>query len=484
MQRADTIESWGNPIIKTPNLNNLVKEGTSFLKCYTPSPVCVSARCSLHYGLYPSNTGCYDNGPMKPDEEDSYVQQLSKAGYYTHSIGKCHFTPNPYELRGFHTREIQEEISKDPKRDDYLSDLFKFGYSHITDPHGVRGEMYYIPQVSQMPAELHPTNWVGEKSTEFIKRMEMKNNSWLLFSSFIHPHPPFALPAPWHKIYRSPDMPLPNVPQNTDTLLTSINKRQNRYKYRDQGLDNNLIKLIKAYYYGCISYVDFQIGKIIKTLKITNQLENTVIIFTSDHGEHLGDYNSFGKRSMHSTSSRIPLIVSFPGVFPKNVKITNPTSLIDIAKTCLALGGIKGYDNLYEGENLLEIAKGNSERKYVFSQWNKGKHAQYMCVSKSGLYFYSAEDDKEFYFNHLVDPNETENRAYLIGENQKVVKGMREQLLKHLKENNESSAFEEEEGRLLWKKHKCRSVYEDPQEGLIYQDHPWATTTLPFEDFQ
>ena len=484
MQRADTIESWGNPIIKTPNLNNLVKEGTSFLKCYTPSPVCVSARCSLHYGLYPSNTGCYDNGPMKPDEEDSYVQQLSKAGYYTHSIGKCHFTPNPYELRGFHTREIQEEISKDPEKDDYLSDLFKYGYSHITDPHGVRGEMYYIPQVSQMPAELHPTNWVGEKSTDFIKRMEMKNNSWLLFSSFIHPHPPFALPAPWHKIYRSPDMPLPNVPQNIDTLLTSINKRQNRYKYRDQGLDNNLIKLIKAYYYGCISYVDFQIGKIINTLKTTNQLENTVIIFTSDHGEHLGDYNSFGKRSMHSTSSRIPLIVSFPGVFPKNVKITNPTSLIDIAKTCLALGGIKGYDDLYEGEDLLEISKGNSERKYVFSQWNKGGYAQYMCVGKSGLYFYSAEDDKEFYFNHLVDPNETENRAYLIGENQKVVKGMREQLLKHLKENNESSAFEEEEGRLLWKKHKCRSVYEDPQEGLIYQDHPWATTTLPFDKFQ
>jgi len=107
-----------------------------------------------------------------------------------------------------------------------------------------------------------------------------------------------------------------------------------------------------------------------------------------------------------------------------------------------------------------------------------------MCVSKSGLYFYSAEDDKEFYFNHLVDPNETENRAYLIGENQRVIKGMRDQLLNHLKENNESSAFEEEEGKLLWKKHNCRPVYEDPQEGLIYQDHPWATTTLPFDKFQ
>ena len=162
---------------------------------------------------------------MKPDEED-FRHQLNKAVTSTHSIGKCHFTPNPYELRGFHTREIQEEISQDPKKDDYLNDLFKSGYSHITDPHGVRGEMYYIPQVSQMPPELHPTNWVGERSTEFIKKMELKHTSWMLFFElYTSSLSILLLPAPWHKIYRSPDMPLCPKYYNIH-FLTSINKNR------------------------------------------------------------------------------------------------------------------------------------------------------------------------------------------------------------------------------------------------------------------
>ena len=136
---------------------------------------------------------------------------------------------------------------------------------------------------------------------------------------------------------------------------------------------------------------------------------------------------------------------------------------------------------LLEGEDLLEIAKGNSKRKTVFSQWNRAEHAQYMCASENGLYFYSAEDNKEFYFNHLVDPNETENRAYLIGKNQEEVKKMRKQLLHHLKGNDENSAFEEKEGELIWKKYEKGSEYKDPQEGLIYQDHPWADKSANFE---
>ena len=107
MQRHDTIAALGNPIIKTPNLDRLVAEGTAFTNCYTPSPVCVSARCSLHYGLYPQNTGCYKNMPMQDDNGRSYAQRLTDAGYRTHSIGKKHFT-GP-SLRGYETRERQED---------------------------------------------------------------------------------------------------------------------------------------------------------------------------------------------------------------------------------------------------------------------------------------------------------------------------------------------------------------------------------------
>ena len=394
MQRADTINALGNPHIITPHLDRLVREGTSFTKCYTPSPVCVSARCSLQYGQYPHRTGVNENMPMKEDKDDSFVHYLTEAGYRTHGIGKCHFAPNSSDLRGFQTRETQEEIVGDPQQDDYLKDLFKAGYDHITDPMGVRGEMYYIPQVAQMPASLHPTQWIADRSIDFMNEQAKVDQPWYLFSSIIHPHPPFALPTPWHKLYRAPNMPLPLVPADVEALQTHINRTQNRYKYRDQGIDNNLMRLIKAYYYGCISFIDFQIGRMLKTLEETGQLDNTLIMFTSDHGEHLGDYNCFGKRSMHSTSSRVPMLTRFPESIPADKQVEQPTSLVDIATTCLDVAGVSTEGKELDGESLVALANYQSDRKFVYSQWNSGKDGQYLIAAEHANYFYSAADDK------------------------------------------------------------------------------------------
>ena len=110
MQRSDTINIHGNNVISTPSLNKLAEEGTSFLKCSSPSPVCISSRYAMHYGLYPSKTGIVDNQPMKKDSNKSFISLLKNNNYYTHSIGKCHFSPNPLALRGFNSREIQEEL--------------------------------------------------------------------------------------------------------------------------------------------------------------------------------------------------------------------------------------------------------------------------------------------------------------------------------------------------------------------------------------
>jgi len=101
MQRADTIHALGNPVIKTPNLDRLVKEGTAFTNCYSPSPVCISARCSFHYGLYPQKTGLYTNGMMPEDNGKSFQGLLSENGYKTRAIGKCHFTPDNLVMCGF-----------------------------------------------------------------------------------------------------------------------------------------------------------------------------------------------------------------------------------------------------------------------------------------------------------------------------------------------------------------------------------------------
>lgn len=478
MQRYDTIHALGNPVIQTPQLDRLVHEGTAFTTCMTPSPVCVSARYAMHYGIYPHRSGCNENMRMPEDKNNSFVYYLGEAGYRTHGIGKCHFTPDSHALRGFQSREKQEEITGQPEKDDYLQALFGAGYDHITDPHGVRGEMYYIPQTAQMPASLHPTQWIGDRSIAFIEEQQSSEQPWFLFSSIIHPHPPFALPAPWHKLYRAPDMPLPRVPQDFESLWTHINRTQNRYKYRDQGIDNNLMRLIKAYYYGCVSFIDYQIGRMLATLEQTGQLDNTLIIFTSDHGEHLGDNNCFGKRSMHATSSRVPMITRWPSRIPADRQTAQPCSLVDVSATCLDAAGISDKGGDMDGESLLKIANGDSDRAHVFSQWNEGNDGQYLIASESASYFYSAADDKEFYFDHIVDPEETRNRAYTRGPSQQQASDMKMQLLDFLKQHNVNYAYEEDGDSIQWKRYPRREFFNDPDYGLLYQDHPWAVDDI------
>ena len=477
MQRADTIHALGNPIIKTPNLDRLVNEGTAFTNCYSPSPVCIPARCCLQYGLYPQKTGLYVNGKMMDDNGLSYPEILGKNGYKTHAIGKCHFTPESLAMRGFQSRLIQEE-GIEAENDDYCKFLKENGFSDV-EPHGFRSEMYYIPQVSTLPAEVHPTQWIGDRSIDFIEENSSDEKPWMMFSSFIHPHPPLAPPKPWHKLYRAPEMPYPNVPDHPELLQTYINRYQNRYKYRDQGIDKNLVRTIKAFYYATISFVDYQIGRVIDSLEKTGQLDNTIIIFSSDHGEYLGDYNCFGKRNMHDASSKVPLIVRFPKRFAENEICNIPVSLIDIMPTILSAAKINNDEIELDGEDLSRIAKGETSREFVFSQFGSKQKGIYMIVSKDSKYFYSAADDKEFFFDKITDPRETHNYAGNPCYKEKQAK-FKNNLLNYLKSTNITDALEENNGILDWKKYpKLFGVSDNPDDDLLLQDDPRSIIKIP-----
>lgn len=473
-QRADTIHALGNPIIKTPNLDRLVGDGVAFTRAYTPSPVCVAARCSMIYGQYPLHTGCHDNMPMPVDSRVSFMGALTEAGYRTHGIGKCHFAPDRAALRGFQTRESQEELVASPDEDDYLKYLHANGFGHVTDPHGVRGEMYYVPQPAQMPARLHPTQWVGDRAVAFFEDSARTKEPWFLFASFIDPHPPFAPPCPWHKLYRAPLMPLPNVPQNCEALLTYINRLQNRYKYRDQGIDQNLVRSIRAYYWATISFIDYQIGRVFGALEKTGQMDETLILFTSDHGEYLGDYTCFGKRGMHDAAARIPLLARLPRVFDGRSACDAPASLVDIAPTILSLTGATITSHALDGVDLAELAAGQSERKLVFGQFQRAGRASYLAVDRRWKYFYSAPDNREFLFDHAVDRFETRNRAGtpFMGDH---TDRMRRTLIEHLKTGGDTAALDADR----WKLYPKLAIPEDPDTGLLIQDNRWADTSLP-----
>ena len=466
-QRFDTIAALGNGVIRTPNLDRLCAEGTAFTSAYSPSPVCVSARCSLHYGQYPWRTGCYDNGYDMPTDRPSFMDVLTEAGYRTHGIGKCHFTPDGHALRGFQSRETQEECTI--RNDDYVAHLHANGFEHVSDPHGARGQMYYTPQLAQMPARLHPTQWIGDRSVAFVEQQADANEPWMLFSSFIHPHPPFAPPVPWNKLYRVGSMPLPKLPADFESLHTYINRRQNRYKYRDRGLDMNLIRLIRAHYYACISFIDFQIGRMLSALEESGQLDDTLILFTSDHGEYLGDYQCFGKRGMHDSAARIPLIARMPGRFDGGQIVDEPANLVDIAPTILQTTGCKIADHELDGADLRAVASGDADRAGGISQFNSGPNGVYMLAAKRWKYIYSAPDDKELLFDAVEDPLETRNKAtapFMSG----VRDEMKTALIAALRAGGEEAALDGDD----WRRYPVQTMPDDPDDGLLTQDPAWA----------
>jgi arylsulfatase A-like enzyme len=218
------------------------------------------------------------------------------------------------------------------------------------------------------------------------------------------------------------DMPLPLMPENCEDLQLLINKLQNRYKYRDGGTDLNLLRMMKAYYYACVSFVDYQIGRILDTLEQTGQMENTVIVFTADHGELLGDYNCFGKRSMHNASVKIPLIIC-GGEFEGGGVCHAPVSLVDIAPTLISVAGGDPTGMTLDGEDLASVKNGTSTRKGVYSFYSATGEVSNISAGKAALstlpdaltktyacmnmmyaerdlkYVYSAPDNREWLFD-------------------------------------------------------------------------------------
>ncbi|MEX0886652.1 MAG: sulfatase-like hydrolase/transferase [Phycisphaeraceae bacterium] len=462
-QRGDTIGALGHPVIRTPHLDHLTREGVAFTRCYTPSPVCVAGRCSLLTGQPPHVTGCLANTPMpEPDVMPSLMDHLSSRGYQTHGVGKMHFTPDFYAMRGFESRDISEEIPDPDGRDGFRQQLRDNGYDHVADVHGLRSEMYYVPQPSQLPAHLHGTAWTADRSINFLENRDT-SRPFFLWSSFIKPHPPFEVPTPWNRLYRATEVDPPFIPPGYEDLLTYWNRNQNRYKYRDRGLDGFLLRCMRAYYYACISFIDYHVGRILDALG--SDIDNTLVLFSSDHGELLGDYGSFGKRSMHDAAARVPLIARFPGGEHAGERCDEVTSLLDIYPTCLAAAGHDSPSVNDEGRNLAGVAAGRADREFVFSQYDGHGKGLYMAASKSHKYVHSEPDQRDWLFDLEADPHETADRS-----TDRACAAARDRLKRTLIDRFKRDGHTEPLDADDWRQYPVLTVSDDPDGELIRQD--------------
>ena len=475
-QRVDSIRALGgHGFLQTPHLDRLCREGTVFSGAYTAAAECVPSRACMITGMYADKTGCGSNADEMPGEEaPTLMSLLQGAGYRTHGVGKCHFTPDAWALRGFDSRDTMEEIAIDPKKDDYLKSVAAAGFEHVLEPHGVRGEMYYTPQPSQVPEALHPTQWVGDRCLDFLQRKGKGKKPWYLYAGFVHPHPPFAPPNPWHKLYRAPEMPLPFLPENRDDLLCFINHFQNRYKYRDRGLDLNLIRCIRAYYFACVSFIDHQVGRILKRLEKSGELDNTLVVFSTDHGELLGDFGCFGKRSFHDASQRVPLIVRQPARFKAGAVCDTPASLVDLLPTFMAAAGHPAPEAA-DGCDLAALARGGARHTPVFFHYGRGRDAILGAVDGDWKYAWSGPDSRSYLFPRRESP-EKRNRA-TDPRCTKVLERMDRMVRERAAQHDFSKICLRKDGS--WKTARPRQMPADPDAFLLYQDPPKATPKLP-----
>lgn len=389
-QRRDTIHALGNERIVTPALDEIAKEAVVFDNCFTPAPVCVPARFSMYSGQYPGRTGCCNNNGANVYEGTGFYDAITKSGYNSCCVGKMHHVIDPYGPMGFSERHTQEELSYN--EDDYTNFIRSSQYKNVFDYNGQRSEMYYIPQVSQLPAEAHPTQWVGDRSVEFIENAE-PDRPLFLMSSFIHPHPPFAPPAPWNKMYRTVSED-PYMPENREEFEPFMSDRFTKEKI---GISRQDLTLLRNYYYSCISFVDYQIGRILAALKEKGLYDNTVILFSSDHGEMLGDFGTMGKRSMLDGAAHIPFLLRVPG--RKSCHRKDVCSLVDVAPTLMKLAGMDYDKTGLDGVDLFS----EERHTHVYSQYSTGAKGAYMVATEKDKLVYHGGTGRYFYFDTIPE---------------------------------------------------------------------------------
>ncbi|MCD6360427.1 MAG: sulfatase-like hydrolase/transferase, partial [Armatimonadetes bacterium] len=272
---------------------------------------------------------------------------------------------------------------------------------------------------------------------------------------------------PWHRLYKPTDVPLPHLPADYETLQTYWNRRQNRYKYRDQGWDVNLIRTMRAAYYACISFVDYNAGRIIERLRQTGELDNTLIIWTADHGELLGDFGSFGKRSIFDAAARVPLIIRHPDRFPAGERCDDVCSLVDITPTILGSCGLDTISQ-HQGVDLADLRESGADRPGVLCQYSQGASGLYGLINDEFKYVYSAADDQEWLFRRRgTEPEErslAENQAYWA-----TTAEMRRQLTGWLRRDGYTDVLDED-GWRVYPPEQRPTVDPNPDHGLLYQE--------------
>ncbi len=399
----DLMAAAGHPVIQTPNLDKLIGKGTMFDNAYCASPLCVPARAALATGMYPHETGYWDSSMAYDGRVPSWMRHLRDNGYLTAGIGKMHFRSNDDDV-GFstalETMQIADGIGDlvSALRHEGTEPSYKGLWDIWTSRYGAGDDSPYRLYDERIASEAE--SWLASAPVA---------DPWALSVHFISAHAPFVTPRAYYDLYDAKDIPPPISFSTKDRPDHPSVAHLRQIVPHEDDLLYEQVQELRAAYFATVTYLDALLGRVLDALEASGQAQNTLIVYTSDHGFSLGDHYIFGLFHMYEESLKVPLVMAGADV-PQGHRVQAPVSHCDLCPTFLEACGISlGDDELGQlAESLWPILTGvQQDRGPVFAEYHgtgtrsggfmlrQGQHKLIHFVDMSPQLFDLAADPQE-----------------------------------------------------------------------------------------
>lgn len=392
---------------KVPALRSLAERGVVFKNAYTVSPLCGPSRGAFMTGLMPSQSGIMDNGSEWHSDIPTFGHRLRDAGYQTILAGKMHFV-GADQLHGFEER--------------LTTDIYPSDFTWVPDWQNKedRPDWYHsMDSVLNAGPVLRSNQIDFDEEVAFASRRKLfdlarqrdDKRPFCMVVSFTHPHDPFNITPEWWDLYAESDIPLPRVPDAVENHPSADRIRAACGIDAQRPSESDVLRARRAYY-GALSYVDHQLGQLVEVLRQTGLDKTTAIIFTSDHGEMLGEHGQWYKMSFREGAARIPLLMAFPG--GASQQVAQAVCLADVGETLCGLAGAPSAPQV-TGRDLTPLLKGETVwTDEVYGEYlGEATFAPTVMIRRGKWKFLYTPDDPDQLYNLEDDPDEKRNLASL-----------------------------------------------------------------------
>ena len=377
---------YGHPQVRSPHLDRLGEEGVTFDGAYCNSPLCVPSRMSLMTGRLPSSDGVYDNASPLPSDSVTWAHLLRSVGYDVVLAGKQHFVGTD-QLHGFRA-QLAHDLHASALHGIYA---WEDGVAPAPKPWA------HLDTIGPgSTVEIETDDEVERQSLAYVRGQAGADRPWALLASFIAPHFPFVAPQEYWDMYDPDQVDMPDIPAgHLDRQHPLYGRLRSTF-----GLDEvseTQVHRARAAYYALVTYLDDKVGRLLAALEETGQADNTVVVYTADHGEMLGEHGLWRKSAFYEHSARVPLIVRWPGVFGGGKRVAQSVSLIDLVATLVEMSGAEPTSPL-EGSSLTGLLSGSDPA------WKDEAMAEYLAHGVLGPMAMLRRGQYKFNYVHGEDP--------------------------------------------------------------------------------